>query len=130
MSTIESTCEVGIREIKEHIITCVRNRDKKIEDWLKEYKKTLCCPECGETHPACLEFHHLNPQDKRLTIGRQERRISMKALKDEIAKCRILCANCHRKEHWNQRNKGSLNKEARQGFQLTLPFQRSEGYRD
>ena len=90
---------------KETHISHVRNRDKKIEAWFKEYKSSLSCPECGESHPACLEFHHLNPQDKKFSVGRQERRKSLKALQDEMAKCRVLCANCHRKEHWSQRNK-------------------------
>lgn len=81
----------------------VRNRDRKIEGWLKEYKKSLSCEVCGETHYACLEFHHIDPPEKKFTIGRLIRRPSLKALQAEIAKCRVLCANCHRKEHWKQR---------------------------
>ena len=88
-------------------IAYVRNRDKRIDAWLdawlKEYKLSLCCLSCGETHPACLEFHHINPQEKKFTIGRLERRVSLKSLQEEIAKCRVLCANCHRKEHYKQR---------------------------
>jgi hypothetical protein len=86
-------------------ISYVRCRDEKIDAWFKEYKSSLSCLECGESHPACLEFHHLNPEEKKFSIGRKERRKSLKSLQDEIAKCRVLCANCHRKEHWKQRNK-------------------------
>jgi hypothetical protein len=100
-------------------IAYVRRRDKRIEAWLKEYKSSLSCPECGESHPACLEFHHLNPQDKKFTIGRQERRATLKSLQEEIAKCRVLCANCHRKEHWNQRNE---EREKGRPSKTTLPF--------
>ncbi len=91
------------QENKAKHISYVRNRDRKIEEWLKQYKLTLRCETCEENHPACLEFHHINPQEKKFTIGRQERRVSLKSLQDEIAKCRILCANCHRKEHSRQR---------------------------
>ncbi len=91
------------QENKAKHISYVRNRDRKIEEWLKQYKLTLRCETCEENHPACLEFHHVNPQEKKFTIGRQERRVSLKSLQDEIAKCRILCANCHRKEHSRQR---------------------------
>jgi hypothetical protein len=83
----------------------VRNRDRKIKDWLKEYKQTLKCEYCEENNPACLEFHHTNPKDKKFSIVRINDYMSWKDLKSEIEKCRVLCANCHRKEHYDQREK-------------------------
>ena len=83
----------------------VRNRDKKIKAWLKEYKSSLKCEKCDENHPACLEFHHINPSEKKFAIGRINDYLSWRMLKTEIAKCRVLCANCHRKEHYEQREK-------------------------
>jgi len=82
-------------------IAYVRNRDKKIKEWLKQYKRTLRCEKCGERHVACLEFHHIDPTTKKFAIGRLEHYLSMRLLTTEIAKCRVLCANCHRKLHWN-----------------------------
>lgn len=52
------------KENKAKHISYVRKRDKKIKDWLKDYKKTLQCEECGENHPACLDFHHIDPSKK------------------------------------------------------------------
>ena len=49
-------------------------RDKKkryqerIKEWFRELKSNLKC-ECGENHPACLEFHHKNPNEKEYNIG-------------------------------------------------------------
>lgn len=86
-------------------IACVRNRDKEIKLWLKEYKNTLKCENCAETHPACLEFHHINPAEKKFSIGRMKDFMSWRLLKEEIAKCRVLCANCHRKEHYEEKEK-------------------------
>ncbi len=86
-------------------ISNVRKRDKKIKAWLKEYKESLRCENCGENHPACLEFHHTNPSEKKFSIGRIKDYLSWKMLKEEIGKCRVLCANCHRKEHWEQKEK-------------------------
>ena len=48
-------------------IAYVRNRDHRIEAWLKEYKDTLRCETCGENHPACLDFHHVDPGEKKFT---------------------------------------------------------------
>ncbi len=89
-------------------ISYVRNRDKKIKLWLKEYKATLKCEKCEENHPACLDFHHINPKDKKFSIGRIKDFMSRRVLKAEIAKCRVLCSNCHRKEHYEQKEKEHL----------------------
>ncbi len=89
---------------KKHI-TYVRNREKKIKSWLKDYKSTLECEKCEENHPACLDFHHINPKEKKFAIGRVKDFMSWKVLKAEIAKCKVLCSNCHRKEHYDEREK-------------------------
>lgn len=77
----------------------VMNRRKKIRKWLQEYKKTLKCERCTENHPACLDFHHVAGKkdieiSKIVNCGR-----SIESIKKEMAKCIVLCANCHRKEH-------------------------------
>lgn len=86
-------------------IASVRKHDNKIKLWLKEYKTTLKCEICAENHPACLEFHHINPEEKEFTIARIKDHMSWNKLKNEIAKCRVLCANCHRKHHYEEREK-------------------------
>ena len=83
----------------------VRKREKKIKLWLKEYKATLKCEICEENHPACLDFHHINPEEKEFSIGRFKQHLSWRKLKAEIAKCRVLCGNCHRKLHYEQKEK-------------------------
>ena len=35
----------------------------------RQYKSKLVCVECGENHPACLQFHHLDKEDKSFDIG-------------------------------------------------------------
>jgi len=58
------------QENKAKHISFVRNRDKRIRTWLREYKESLGCEACGETHPACLEFHHIDPNEKKFSLGR------------------------------------------------------------
>lgn len=88
------------KENKLKHIGYVRNRDTKIDIWFRAYKQTLSCENCGENHPACLEFHHLDPSQKKFSVSTRRDRPSLEKLKEEIAKCRVLCANCHRKEHY------------------------------
>jgi hypothetical protein len=63
--------------------------------YLVEFFTTHPCSDCGETDPVVLEFDHLG--DKAFNIAKGLRDRSWKALIDEIAKCDIVCANCHRR---------------------------------
>lgn len=77
-------------------------RQSKYE-WVNNLKASLKCAKCGEAHPACLEFHHRDRKDKRATISLVIWRWSRKRLMAEIEKCDVLCSNCHRKLHWEER---------------------------
>lgn len=77
------------------------NRRARHREWLNEYKESRGCRQCGVTDAAVLDFHHTDPQTKRMAInemvtyghGRDQ-------LRAEIRKCEILCTNCHRKSHF------------------------------
>ena len=65
---------------------------------LNEYKAERGCAECGESDPTCLDFHHRDPGEKSFSISKKIKH-SMAKIMDEVAKCDILCANCHRRHH-------------------------------
>ena len=91
------------KENKKYQKSYRRARRDNLREWLDSYKSELSCEECGENHPACLEFHHVDPDTKVDHISRMIRdRCNIDQLKAEIAKCKVLCANCHRKEHWGK----------------------------
>jgi hypothetical protein len=59
------------------------------------------CNDCGGTFPAPVyDFHHLDPSEK--DMNPSDALTSVKHWKDEIKKCVLLCANCHRMRHWNE----------------------------
>lgn len=66
-------------------------------------KANLKCVRCGENHPGCLDFHHRDPETKLFAISKGVGRAnkSWESIQAEINKCDVLCANCHRKEHWS-----------------------------
>jgi hypothetical protein len=71
--------------------------------WLKEYKKGKVCLRCGESHPACLVFHHKDDTIKENNIADMIRGgYSLKNIKKELDKCEVLCSNCHNKEHFSK----------------------------
>ena len=81
-----------------------RNRNKNIE-WFKEYRKKLKCIKCGENHISCLEFHHKNPKNKEYNVSSiTSGTYGIETIMKEIKKCDVLCANCHRKEHYKKDN--------------------------
>ena len=66
------------------------------------------CLDCGNTDPRVLEFDHVRGTKKYNISEMQNQRFSVKALFEEIAKCEVRCANCHRiKTHqqlqWHKR---------------------------
>lgn len=57
--------------------------------------KTSKCQDCGNNDIRVLEFDHI--KNKKFSIARMANEAySLKLLKAEIAKCEIVCANCHR----------------------------------
>lgn len=57
--------------------------------------KASGCVDCGEMDPVVLDFDHIG--GKTFNVARMSGRTSYEALRAEIAKCEIRCANCHRK---------------------------------
>ena len=85
---------------KEHARIKIDERRKQIKEWLYNKRSTLKCCQCGENHPDTLDFHHETPSEKEGNLGvLAHRGFSIKRLEEEISKCTILCANCHRKFH-------------------------------
>lgn len=86
---------------KERVLAKVRLVNKKAnadrKAWITALKAECGCAHCGERDPIVLEFHHPN-DDKTQPVSRLTGH-SWKKLKAEVAKCIILCANCHLREH-------------------------------
>src|SRR5207247_9126089 len=60
-----------------------------------EYLTTHACVDCGETDIVVLQFDHL--RDKSMNISTLIRNgASWTRIEQEIAKCEVRCANCHR----------------------------------
>ncbi len=58
---------------------------------------------CGIKDPRVLDFHHVNGKDKLFGIGGFRRAVGFEQIKKEIEKCEVVCANCHRIVHDEQR---------------------------
>ena len=85
---------------KEKVIERNKKRQYKFRLWWKEYKTQFVC-ECGESHPACIQFHHIN-DDKEDNVSSLLVYCNKARVLAEVAKCIPICGNCHAKLHWNE----------------------------
>lgn len=84
-----------------------RRRYHSRKRWIDKIKQAAGCEECGyNAHPAALDFDHRDPNDKLFLIPRILQRSPLKVIFNEIRKCRILCANCHRVHSRHQWDSG------------------------
>ena len=61
--------------------------------------KCICCGNSFED--CCYDVHHINPEEKELTLSRGNFNgaKSWLRIRDELKKCVLVCANCHRLIH-------------------------------
>ena len=59
------------------------------------------CKHCGyKKYNGALDLHHINPEEKDPNF-KSIRGWGKEKIIDEVKKCILLCANCHREEHYN-----------------------------
>ncbi|OOR66058.1 hypothetical protein [Bacillus mycoides] len=65
------------------------------------------CIKCGLEHggmntPA-FDFHHVDPNSKNFNVNMNSiNHYSLSKLEEEVNKCELICANCHRIHHWQE----------------------------
>lgn len=75
-----------------------RARRKPRLDYVDALKLERGCADCGirSDHPEIYDFDHLPGTEKKANIATLVTRGPWDALLAEIAKCEVVCANCHR----------------------------------
>jgi transposase len=81
---------------------CKRCRMERVARRRREIKRTLVeeaggkCLLCGyDQHLEALQFHHLDPGQKKFHLGQGGVCRSLERCRKEAKKCALLCANCH-----------------------------------
>lgn len=78
----------------------------RIRSFIQELK-TAPCKDCGGTfHHHSMDFDHLPGSIKKFSIAiASAGAFSMDRVRDEMVKCDLVCANCHRVRTYNRRHK-------------------------
>jgi len=106
---IDRTRMDGYRYLcKKCCYTEVKKLRQKKYKFIQDYKLSKGCVICGyNKYSGALDFHHNG--EKEFNIGAEAGSKSLKLTKEEMDKCIILCANCHREIHAeNREDKGNL----------------------
>ena len=88
----------------------INKRKERNREYIHELKKNGCS-KCGyNEHPECLEFHHLVPSKKNGKFENLSFAIrhkwKLEKIDEEVSKCILLCANCHRLLHALEKDYG------------------------
>jgi hypothetical protein len=74
----------------------VTHRDD-LRAWVELVKLVAGCRDCGyRAHPAALDFDHVRGDKVANVSVLVNRGFPAAAVRDEVAKCDVVCANCHR----------------------------------
>lgn len=79
-----------------------RYLERKRERWrtharLLDELRDVPCADCGQRFPPCaMDFDHRDGLTKREAVTRLVGRAGLRRILEEVAKCDIVCANCHR----------------------------------
>jgi len=81
-----------------HILNSKRRKYRNRE-FIHKYKVNHYCVDCGEKDPLVLDFDHRDRATKCFGIcDSVHSGYSIKKIAEEIAKCDVRCANCHRRK--------------------------------
>ncbi len=82
-----------------YLIKAVAKRRKRLKEKAVDYKGGKCSF-CGYDRVIdALEFHHLGAGKKDFGLSQRGLTRSWKRIKEELNKCILVCANCHREIH-------------------------------
>lgn len=95
------------QENSPYFIEAKHRRIEEIDAFIRQQKVGLSCKHCGNNDVRVLDFHHRDKDGKEVGISHiRARGWGDKRILQEIAKCEVLCANCHRIAHWEERHGG------------------------
>lgn len=87
------------KDRRAYLAQATNKRRRRLKKLMVDYKGGKC-QFCGYSkYIGALDFHHVNPATKDFGLSMDQIYRSWKVTINEIDKCVIVCANCHREIH-------------------------------
>lgn len=81
---------------KQYYVSKAKSAKDEIKELVREAKNRPCS-DCGEIYPYyVMDFDHRPGTQKKFTIGMSSKTMGKQQALEEIAKCDVVCSNCHR----------------------------------
>lgn len=78
-----------------------RSGQKIVRDYVRKIKDAPCM-DCGISYPYyVMDLDHRDPSRKLYTVAAMQK-FPLEMVMDEIAKCDVVCSNCHRERTWGK----------------------------
>jgi len=78
-------------------------RKRRLRSIIQEIKNVPCA-DCGVKYPPyVMEFDHVRGEKVRDISNMVSESVQIEKLLEEIEKCEVVCANCHRERTFQQR---------------------------
>lgn len=79
---------------KKKIYTQIKEYQSSIRKYIQEYKANTPCKDCNQKYPYyVMDFDHLRDKKFQISVAHNK---GFLVLQEEISKCELVCANCHR----------------------------------
>jgi predicted transcriptional regulator len=73
-----------------------QKRREEVRDIIRTFKQNKVCPDCNVSYPYyVMDFDHIS-DNKIESISKMANWFPIKEIIEEIDKCEVVCANCHR----------------------------------
>ena len=84
---------------KANVLENTKNQKIRNAVIVAQYRESGC-KKCGDKRSYVLDFHHRDSTTKNETINYLMKSGGEQTLLNELKKCDVLCANCHREFHY------------------------------
>lgn len=104
---LDFRCRECSRKTQRERASKMKSRKEYYSEWSKKFFEKKAefinsrkkeCAKCGDKRVYLLDFHHIDPKQKKFTIASKTSG-SMDDIDKEIQKCVCLCRNCHAEFH-------------------------------
>jgi hypothetical protein len=85
--------ELGRKAVKRNRVNIQRNK-RRVFEYLSKHP----CVDCGEPDPVVLDFDHVRGEKSFNVASMISETCSWERIEEEIRKCEVRCANCHRRK--------------------------------